>query len=264
MKTIYLDFNGTLETGSELSLTRAVNEIFREMGIKKRYTPEEMLRNFGKPLAEIIRSDIPEDIDMRDAIERIRKKDLSHMEKYIKPAYGSEETIKEISENGDRLIILSLTNRTLLNAFLEKHNLNHYVGSIVWEDLERQDEELKRFLAKTSVHDFGGSEKFYQFLVGYLKQAPTEEDFKSYSLCCGARSQDSDLTVMVGDAKEDMLACQKANELLTREYDYLEKKYGIVKHRKSIIGVLLDPDGNKSIPCNYRIRELPEILRIFY
>ena len=255
MKAFYFDFNGTLETGSEFSLTRAINETLREMGIGKRYKPEELLEHFGKPLDEIVKPNIPVGIDTDYFIRRIQDKDLIYSKKHIRPNDGAETLIHE---RCDRFIILSLVSRKLLNAFLEKYNLNNYVGSIVWEDMAKAIEKLRLFAA-TPMHDFNVSQEGYQFLCKTLKELPsTEEEFKAYQLYFGARSWYSDLTVMIGDAYEDMSAANKANELLAEEYR-------IKKHRKSVISVLFDPDETKpDIPCDYRIRKLPEVLGLFY
>lgn len=72
------------------------------------------------------------------------------------------------------------------------------------------------------------------------------------------------MAVVIDDSPNGMLTVLKANE----QFDYentLFREYGIYCRKRKVIGILFDPYGiKKDVKADYKIKNLREVLNIFY
>lgn len=130
MKVFCWDLNGTLEEGSEIALTEAINESLAKRGIKRMVSTEDVFRFFGgdadKLAREVSSVTIP-----REELEELT---FTKAEKYVKPTEGAEEALSEVRRRGDMNVVVSGSGARMVKRYLEVTRLMPYVNGYIGID----------------------------------------------------------------------------------------------------------------------------------
>jgi len=233
-KIYIFDYNLTLETGSEIALTEAINRVRDRHGLTDPIEVAQVLKLYGASLEDFVAAFFPAGLDVGLVLSELKSELPALDKKYIRAREDAVDLLKFIQKQDNDVAVVVSASPGERDFYLESVGLEDYITDTYflsdWLDLQN-----------LFVYEGCSAPKPLSRAIELFK-ALMIASFSKYRTAYNP----TDL-IYIGDSAVDVIAAHITNKI----FDWSERKYrellGFEVFERRVISVLLDPEGDKTI-----------------